>query len=406
MVSITAFPQLNEIESSMNPVQMLLVIIFWISLFIIVWAMVGYPLSIRFLGKVIGRDNTRDYSLLPTVTVMVVAHNEEKVIEKKLRNLLLIDYPREKIDFIVTSDASTDDTNQIVRRFAERHPEMKLRLHEAVEHKGKTNAQNEAQKLVMSEFLVMTDANAMLNPGCIKELMACFTSDKIAYVCGSLQYENTDENATAHSEGAYWSTDVATREIEGRIASITAGNGALYACRNSDYFDAEPIQCHDSVMPLRFAIEGRRSINCLQAIAYEKAGEVDHDEYIRKVRMFRSILEAPKNMLKVINPFKYGWFSYFYFGHRFCRYSLWWAHFLLLIASTLLYSFNTFYILMLYLQLLFLLLGAFQSFARIKSHVLVAIRYYTMTVVAQLVAVIRSINGTARPTWETADSTR
>ena len=138
----------------MNPVQMSLEIIFWISLFIIVWAMVGYPLSIRFLGKVISRDNPRDYSLLPTVTVMVVAHNEEKVIEKKLRNLLLIDYPREKIDFIVTSDASTDDTNQIVKRFAERHPEMKLRLHEAVEHKGKTNAQNEAQKLVISEFLV------------------------------------------------------------------------------------------------------------------------------------------------------------------------------------------------------------------------------------------------------------
>ena len=119
--------------------------ILFLSLFIIFWAMIGYPLSIRLLGGIVVRDNPRDYSRTPTVTVMVVAHNEEKVIEKKLNNLLLIDYPREKIDFIVTSDASTDDTNQIVSQFADRHPEMKLRLHEAIEHKGKTNAQNEAQ---------------------------------------------------------------------------------------------------------------------------------------------------------------------------------------------------------------------------------------------------------------------
>lgn len=390
----------------MNPMQMSLVIIFWISLIIIVWAMVGYPLSIRILGKIISRDNSRDYSLLPTVTVMVVAHNEEKVIEKKLRNLLLIDYPREKIDFIVTSDASTDDTNQIVRRFAERHPEMKLRLHEAVEHKGKTNAQNEAQKLVISEFLVMTDANAMLDPDCIKELMACFTSDIIAYVCGSLQYENTDESATAHSEGAYWSTDVATREIEGRIASITAGNGALYACRNSDYFDAEPIQCHDSVMPLRFAIEGKRSINCLQAIAYEKAGEVDHDEYRRKVRMFRSILEAPKNMLKVKNPIKYGWFSYFYFGHRFCRYSLWLAHMLLLISSIVLASSHAIFAIAVFAQLLFIAMALIEQFAPNNSVLLRAIHYYAMTVLAQFHAVCKSLCGKTSATWEVAGTTR
>ena len=380
--------------------------ILFLSLFIIFWAMIGYPLSIRLLGGIVVRDNPRDYSRTPTVTVMVVAHNEEKVIEKKLNNLLLIDYPREKIDFIVTSDASTDDTNQIVSQFADRHPEMKLRLHEAIEHKGKTNAQNEAQKLVSSEFLVMTDANAMLDPGCVKELMACFTSNEIAYVCGSLQYGNAEDNVTAHSESTYWSTDVATREIEGRIASITAGNGALYACRNSDYFDAEPIQCHDSAMPFQFALKKKRSINCLQAIAYEKAGETNRDEYRRKERMFRSILEAPKNMRQVINPFKYGWFSYFYFGHRFCRYSLWWAHLMLFATNCLLLPLGFAFITLLIFQITFLLLSIFQSFAQTSSVALAAVRYYTMTIMAQIVAVWRSITGKTRPTWESVESTR
>lgn len=380
--------------------------LFLICAFVIIWAMAGYPVSIRLLGALIKRQNARDYSHVPSVTVMVVAHNEEKVIHEKLDNLLQLDYPADKIEFIVTSDSSTDGTNGIVEAFAQSHPSMKLRLHKTREHKGKTNAQNEAQKLVTTEYLVMTDANAMLDSESIKELMACFTSFDIAYVCGCLRYQNIDSSETASSESSYWAMDVATREIEGRIASLTAGNGAIYACRNSDYFDADPIQCHDSVMPYHFALEGRRSINCLQAAAYEKAGETDSDEYKRKVRMFRSILDAPSNMLRVANPFRFGWFSYFYFGHRFCRYSLWWAHPILFALNVLLAVFSFPFKALLLFHTLFYLLAAFQSVAKTNIKLLAAIQYYVMTVRAQITAVIRSLNGSARPTWESAESTR
>src|SRR5690606_9558249 len=123
----------------------------------------------------------KDYSLQPTVTVMVVAHNEEKVIIDKLNNIIQLDYPKDKIEFLISSDNSTDKTNEYVKEFIKNHEDIKIRLYEVKERKGKTNAQNEAQKLVNTEFLVMTDANSIMDKNSIKELMSTFTSNDIAY---------------------------------------------------------------------------------------------------------------------------------------------------------------------------------------------------------------------------------
>ena len=99
---------------------------------------------------------------------MVVAHNEENVIKDKLENLMRLQYPKDKIEFLVSSDNSTDKTNDIVKEFIKSHPNEKIRLFEVKERKGKTTAQNEAQKTVTSEILVMTDANSILD-GYIKK---------------------------------------------------------------------------------------------------------------------------------------------------------------------------------------------------------------------------------------------
>src|SRR5689334_6846395 len=100
--------------------ELLYKILFYISGFIIVWAMVGYPVSLKFIGKLFkNRELKKDYSHQPTVTVMVVAHNEEKVILEKLNNIIELNYPQKKIEFLIASDNSTDKTNEIVKRFIE-----------------------------------------------------------------------------------------------------------------------------------------------------------------------------------------------------------------------------------------------------------------------------------------------
>lgn len=167
--------------------ELAFIILYFISVFIIFWAMLGYPMSMKLIDRIYKkRTLKKDYSHQPTVTVMVVAHNEEKVILDKLNNIIELNYPQDKIQFLIASDNSTDKTNEIVNEFIKLHPEKNIRLYEVKTRKGKTNAQNEAQKIVTTEFLVMTDANSILDRDAVKELMAAFTSNDIAYVCGKL----------------------------------------------------------------------------------------------------------------------------------------------------------------------------------------------------------------------------
>ena len=380
--------------------------IFWIFAFMIVWAMAGYGIALKLLAKLFRkRKLVKNYDNQPTVTVMIVAHNEEKVIRSKLENVIDNDYPTDKIDYIVTSDFSTDSTDEIVETFIREHPEIRMRLHRAVEHKGKTNAQNEAQKLTEGEILVMTDANAMFERNAVTELAACFISPDIAYVSGRLAYKNTD-NAVAGAESVYWEGDLSQRETESNIRTITAGNGAIYACRNELYVDFDPIKCHDAYMPRHYGLKGMRAIYNPDAVAYEKAGEVIEDEFKRKIRMNRNILLNVTESVPCLNIFRHGWFSFFYFGHRTCRWLLWFAHAAVYLSSLVLAVRSWFFRLVLAGQTLFYLLSLFALKTKSQNKLLKMMGYYTMTVAAQWVGAYNCFTGRSRATWDKAESTR
>ncbi len=386
--------------------MIVVVICFWIAAFVIVWAMGGYRMCLKALSKLMGNRRLRkNYDYKPTVSVMIVAHNEEEVILAKLENVISNDYPADKIDYIIASDYSTDATNELVEEFIAAHPQQRMRLHRTVEHKGKTNAQNEAQKYAKGEILVMTDANAMFEPNAITELVAAFASADIAYVSGRLSYRNTG-NATAAAESAYWEGDLAQREIESNIRTITAGNGAIYACRNALYFDFEPINCHDACMPRHYAMKGLRAVYNPDAVAWEKAGEVIEDEFKRKVRMNRNILQGTVESLPCLNIFRYGWFSFFYFGHRTCRRLLWFAHAVVYVSSVALAVRSRFFRLVFIGQTLFYLVALLALKTRSRNRLLKMTGYYTMTIAAQWVGVYNCITGRSKPTWDKAESTR
>lgn len=368
--------------------------------------MIGYQFSLKIIGKFYkNRKVVKDYTHQPTVTVMVVAHNEEKVIREKLKNIIELDYPKDKIEFLIASDNSIDKTNYYVKQFIKQHPDKKVRLFEVKERRGKTNAQNEAQKTVTTEYLVMTDANSILDKVSVKELMAAFSSNDIAYVTGKLSILNPNTEVSK-AETNYWNSDIAVREIEGKVQTITAGNGALYACRTVDYHDFDPIQSHDSAMPLYFALQGNRAICNHDAIAYEKAGETIEDEFGRKVRMNRRILDKILPDLRLLNVFRYRWFSFFYFGHRTCRYLLWISHLIIFITNAVLIQTHWFYLLTFLGQVLFYLLAMVKVITKSNNKYLTLIYYYCVTLFAQWVGVYNILTGKAKPFWEKAESTR
>ncbi|WP_394121305.1 glycosyltransferase [Planococcus donghaensis] len=382
-------------------------VVFFLSGFIIFWAMIGYPISIKLISIILkDRRMKKDFSLEPTVTVMVVAHNEEKVILEKLNNIITLDYPTEKIEFLIASDNSTDKTNEIVTNFINNNSDKNIRLFEVKSRKGKTNAQNEASKTITTEFIVMTDANSILDKKSVKELMVSFTSESIAYVSGRLSIVNENSSDVSGAEASYWDSDVAIREIEGRIQTITAGNGALYACRTSEYFEFDPIESHDSSMPIYYGLQGKRAISCFDAIAYEKAGESISDEFGRKVRMNRLILKHILPDIALLNIFKYKWFSYFYFGHRTSRYLLWISHLTVFISNVYLAGVSWIYLVILIGQILFYLLALVKVFTKTKNKYLTLIYYYSVTIAAQWVGIYKIMTGKAKPFWEKAESTR
>lgn len=386
------------------------IILFCMGVLIVFFAMLGYPLLLKLIQKTIKPDaNKKNEQYEPSVSYMIVAHNEEAVIRKKLENAVQLDYPIEKLEIVVASDNSTDRTNDIVANFINKNRRFNIVLYCSEEHKGKTNAQNEAQKITNGEILVMTDANSMVNADAIKELISYFTSDDIAYVCGKLVYLNSDDSDTSKSESAYWKLDLFMRDVESRVKSITAGNGALYAVRNRDYIDFESIYSHDSIMPFTYGIQGKRALFNPHAIAYEKAGETNADEYKRKVRMNRDLLDMLFWGIKIANPFKYGWLSLFFFGHRTCRYLIWLAHIVMLISSSYwMFTGSVIGLVLTIGQVVCFIISwlSIKGKMRGKSSLIKFICYYGMTVIAQIHGVINIATGKAKPIWEKAESTR
>src|SRR5690606_20528543 len=142
------------------------------------------------------------------------------------------------------------------------------------------------------------------------------------------------------------------------------------------------------------------------AIAYEKAGEVIDDEFGRKVRMNRVILKHILPNIKLLNIFKYKWFSYFYFGHRTCRYLLWISHLILFISNAVLSIVSWWYLILFLGQLLFYSLALLKVISNSNNKYLTLIYYYCVTVVAQWVGVYNILTGKTKPFWEKAESTR
>lgn len=142
------------------------------------------------------------------------------------------------------------------------------------------------------------------------------------------------------------------------------------------------------------------------ALVYEKAGETQDDEFGRKVRMNRVLLNHIIPDISILNVLKYRWFSYFYFGHRTCRYLLWLAHTLLFMMNILLVSNSYVYSFIFLLQTFICTLAIIREFFDYDNRLLNMVHYYVMTLVAQWFGVVNILTGKSKPFWEKAETTR
>ena len=228
--------------------------LFWLTLAALLWTHVLYPLGAVALARVRTRA-VRKAAIEPAVTVIVAAYNEEPVIERRLENLLALDYPADKLELVVTSDASTDRTHQLVGRFGDG---VRLIVNP---RGGKVAAQNRAVRETSGEIVAFSDANATWAPDALRHLVANFADADVAYVCGQLVLEAADGS---NREGFYWRYEMVQREAESRLGSVTGGNGSIYAVRRSDYVEVDPKWGHDLHFPTAWCRPGAARSTSLQ----------------------------------------------------------------------------------------------------------------------------------------------
>jgi cellulose synthase/poly-beta-1,6-N-acetylglucosamine synthase-like glycosyltransferase len=362
--------------------------LFWSSLGALAWTQVGYPVTAAALARLRGRPVRRDDST-PSVSLIVAAHNEDGVIERRLQNLLALDYPPEQLEIVVASDASTDRTNELVEAVAAHEPRLRLLR---CPRGGKVAAQNQAVRETRGEILAFSDANAQWKPDALRKLVRNFGDPEVAYVCGGHFYEAADGT---NREGTYWRFEAWLRRSESALGSITGGIGPIYSVRRSDYVDVDPRFGHDLALPYLMVQRGRRAIFEPEAVAWEKPSRDNEDEYRRKVRMFEHcwLIVLRGKMLRGLGP------TYLLeiLSHRHLRYASGILHLVLLGSSIALVRAGLVYQLALAAQLLLLLAAALG--------VGIA-RYYVLVTWATVVALIRYLRFGVPAVWAKAEGTR
>jgi cellulose synthase/poly-beta-1,6-N-acetylglucosamine synthase-like glycosyltransferase len=363
-------------------------VLFWASLGTLGWTQVGYPLAAAALARVRARP-VRKGNGTPTVTLIVAAHNEEDVIERRLENLLALDYPPDRVQIVVASDASTDRTDELVERVIAREPRVRLLR---CPRGGKVAAQNHAVRETESEILAFSDANAQWRPDALRRLAANFADPDVAYVCGGHFYEAADGS---NREGTYWRWEAWLRRNESTLGSITGGIGPIYAVRRSDYVDVDPRFGHDLALPYLMVQHGRRAVFEPDAIAWEKPSRNIEDEYRRKVRMFEHcwLIVLRGKMLRRLGP------TYLLeiVSHRHLRYASGLLHLVLLGSSIALVRSGLVYQIALGIQLLLLLAAALG---------IGIARYYVLVTWATVVSLVRYLRFGVPAVWAKAEGTR
>jgi cellulose synthase/poly-beta-1,6-N-acetylglucosamine synthase-like glycosyltransferase len=363
-------------------------VLFWGSLSAIAWTQAGYPVAAAVLARLRGRP-VRKREATPSVTLVVAAHNEEDVIERRLDNLLELDYPAELLDIVVASDASTDNTDMLVEGFTAREPRVRLLR---CPRGGKVAAQNLAVSGTNAEIVAFSDANAQWRPDALRRLASNFSDPDVGYVCGGHFYEAADGT---NREGTYWRYEAWLRRSESALGSVTGGIGPIYAVRRSDYVDVDPRFGHDLALPYLMVQRGRRAVFEPEAVAWEKPSRDIEDEYRRKVRMFEHcwLIVLRGKMLRRLGP------TYFLeiLSHRHLRYATGVLHLALLGSSLVLARDGLIYQLALAAQLLFLLAAALG--------VGVA-RYYVLVTWATVVSLVRYLRFGVPAVWAKAEGTR
>lgn len=278
----------------------------------------GYPMLLAVLRRRKAQvDPFADPDPWPTVTVSVPAYNEATQIRDTMDGLLALEYPADRIERVIVSDASSDGTDDIVRSYEDRG----IRLRRVESRAGKTEAENVVAPLLTGEIIVNTDASIRLDPGAIKALVRHFQDPTVGVASGrDVSIENREDEANA-GETRYVNYEMWLRDLETQAGGgIVGASGSLYAIRAEIH--RKPLPGHlsrDFASALTSKEHGYRAVTVNDAICYVPRTHSLAREYRRKVRTITRGMETLGFKRHLLNPFRHGLFGWMLFSHKVCR---------------------------------------------------------------------------------------
>ncbi len=384
----------------MNPIATTIFeMVFYVNVLVFFYVVVGYPLISIFLGKVFPLSRNIDEKYYPSVTLLISAYNEEQDIKQKIENALNLSYPKDKLEIVVISDASSDSTDDIVLEFRSQG----VQLHRMEQRGGKTVGLNAVVPSLQTEILVFTDANAFFRQDAIQRLVRNFSDPQIGCVAGDSQYVAVKESSSGSNEKIYWDYDRELKLAESNFGSMVGSDGAIFAIRKSLYSPLGVQDINDFVLPLLVVGQGLRCVFEKEAICEEESTVHMAEEFSRKVRVVNRSWTALSKLKYLLNPISYGWFAVQLWSHKVLRWLSPLFLFFIFFSSLALSFSSSYFLLLVGIQLLGYGLGLlgwkFKHFGH--AHWLIsACTYLCLINAASAVGISKKLMGQSIVVWD------
>ncbi|HEX2935986.1 MAG TPA: glycosyltransferase [Bacteroidales bacterium] len=380
---------------------MILLLLFWTSLLLLSHTYAIYPLLLLFLSRK-RKENQFIYKpedALPFISVILSVYNEAGVIEKKVRNIYATNYPANKMEVIVGSDGSDDNTNAILQSLQKEFGSLRCVIFNS--RKGKANVINQLIPISAGEILVFTDAKVEFTPHTLFELVKHFKNTEIGCVGGNIINKNQQQSPLP--EKAYMNLEMRNKYFEGKIWGATMGvYGACYAILRDDFVRfPENFSVEDFFITMHILKKKKKSILNKDAICFEDVPPQLSEEFRRKVRISAGNFQNLFYFKKMVWPFTSVGFCFI--SHKVLR---WIGPILLMVlfvSNLQLFNENSFYFYSLYLQVIFLLIPLFDFFLHIIRRDILILRFishfYSMNL-ALFIGLIKYLKGVKTNVWE------
>lgn len=291
--------------------------LFWLSAFSIFYAYWGYPIVLWIISFFKYKSHKKYIEpYLPKVSLLISVYNEEAVIEDKIHNSLMLNYPKDLIEILVISDDSNDRTNEIIKKYEDKG--LVLRNYEG--RIGKTACLNKAVPLSGGNIIIFSDANSMYEKDAVKNMVINFANDKVGFVTGYTKYCSKDGEKISASIGLYSRIEKFTKKLESKIGSCVGADGAIFAIRKHLYKPLLDVDINDFVIPLNIIRQGFKGILEENAYCIEKTAGDPKGEFRRQIRITNRTLRAILNNIDLLNPFKFSLFSFELLSHKISKF--------------------------------------------------------------------------------------